>query len=254
MPDFLNDFNRQGLIKWGGEDSTDYGIVVGQSPVFDKPIRKQTVYNVPGRNGTILFQQDAFEDVVRTYNVWVAEETEEDSGGVLSGTLTDRVSAITAWLNSKSGYQELEDSFEPDYFRLAYYSGGDSFSDNMMQYGESELNFTCRPERFLKTGKTAVTVTNGTILDNPTKFTSRPLIYIQGSGTFGITLGGNTISATVTDYIYIDCEAQNAYRLATENRNDKISGAFPVMPSGANTVAITGSPTTVKITPRYYTI
>lgn len=248
MPDFLNDLNRQGLIKWGGENSTNYGIVVGESPVFDKPKRKQTVFNVPGRNGSILMQQDAFEDVVRTYKVWIAEDSANNA------TLTDRVSAVTAWLNSKSGYQELEDSFEPDYFRLAYYSGGDSFSDNMMQYGESELNFTCRPERFLKTGATAVTVTNGQTLTNPTKFTSKPLIYIQGSGTYSITLGGKTITATVTDYIYIDCDAQNAYRLATENRNDKITGSFPVMPSGANTVAITGSPTAVKITPRYFTI
>ena len=248
MPNYLNDLNRQGLIKWGGENSTNYGIVVGESPVFDKPKRKQTVYNVIGRNGSILMQQDAFEDVVRTYKVWIAEDSGNDA------TLTDRVSAITAWLNSKSGYQELEDSFEPDYFRLAYYSGGDSFSDNMMQYGESELNFTCRPERFLKTGKTAVTVSNGSILTNPTKFASKPLIYIQGSGTYSITLGGKTISATVADYIYIDCDTQNAYRLATENRNDKITGSFPTMPSGANTVSITGSPTSVKITPRYFTI
>ena len=60
MPDFLNGFNRQGLIKWGGENSTNYGIVVGESPVFDKPARKQTIFNVPNRNGSIIFQQDAF--------------------------------------------------------------------------------------------------------------------------------------------------------------------------------------------------
>ncbi len=48
----------------------------------------------------------------------------------------------------------------------------------------------------------------------------------------------------------------NAYRLAGENRNDKITGAFPVIVPGTNAVAIavTGTLNAVKITPHYYTI
>jgi len=253
MPNF-NDLNRQGLIKWGGEDSTNYGIVVRESPVFDKPKRKQTVFSVPGRNGSILFQEDAFEDVVRIYKVFVAEDLTEESGGIISGLLPERISAVTAWLNSKTGYQELEDSFEPDYFRLAYYSGEDSFSDDMLQYGEAELRFTCRPERFLKTGKTAVTVTNGATMTNPTKFPSKPLIHIEGSGEVTITFGGQTITADVFDYINIDCDSMNAYRLTTENRNDKITGSFPSLLSGDNTITISGTTSLVTITPRYFTI
>ena len=253
MPNF-NDLNRQGLIKWGGEDSTNYGIVVRESPVFDKPKRKQTVFSVPGRNGSILFQQDAFEDVVRTYKVWVSEDMQEDSGGVVSGLLPERISAVTAWLNSKKGYQELEDSFEPDFFRLAYYSGDDSFSDDLLQYGEAELRFVCRPERFLKTGKTAVTVTNGATMTNPTKFDAKPLIHIEGSGNVTVTFGGQSITADVFDYINIDCDTMNAYRLTTENRNDKITGSFPSLLSGDNTITISGTTTLVTITPRYFTI
>ena len=256
MPNFLNGFNSQGLIKWGGESSADFGMVVSKAPAFDKPTRKQTVYNVPGRNGSIIFQQDAFEDVERAYEVWIAEETEEDSGGVISGTLPERIAAFTAWLNSKTGYQELEDSFEPDFFRLAYYSGGNGFANQMMAVGHSTLTFTCRPERFLKSAKDAVTVTNGTVLNNPTLFTAKPLIHIEVASqtTIGITLGGNTISAEVFDYINIDSDTLNAYRLASENRNSSVSGSFPVLLPGSNTVAITGTPSSVTIVPRYFTI
>ena len=257
MPNYLNGFNKQGLIKWGGESSENFGMVVSAAPAFDKPIRKQTVYSVPGRNGSIIFQQDAFEDVERAYEVWIAEQTEEDSGGTpVSGTLPERIADFTAWLNSKPGYQELEDSFELDYFRLAYYSGGNNFTNQMMAVGHSTITFMCRPERFLKSAKTAVSVSNGTILNNPTKFTSKPLIHIEVSSpaTIGITLGGNTISAQVADYINIDCDTMSAYRLPTENKNDKITGSFPKMPPGSNAVAITGSPSTVTIVPRYFTI
>ena len=56
-----------------------------------------------------------------------------------------------------------------------------------------------------------------------------------------------------TDYIDIDCDRMNAYKGAT-NKNDKISGDFPVIKSGANTLATTGTITKLTITPRYFTI
>ena len=246
--------NKQGLIVFGGEASSDYGMVVSEAPTFERPQRKSSVYNVPGRNGAVIFQQDAWDDVVRSYKVWIDEAITEDSGGISSGYLADRVSAIEAWLNSKKGYQRLEDNFEPDIFRLAYYNGGDSFSNEMTAYGKATLRFTCRPERFLKSGETELTVVNNTVIKNPTKFTSKPLIHIVGSGTITVTIGGNTISASVTDYINIDCETMNAYRLASENKNSDISGSFPVILPDSNTVGVTGSATLVKVTPRYFTI
>ena len=239
--------NKQGLIVYGGESSADYGMVVSEAPAFDAPTRKTTVYNVAGRNGAVIFQEDAWEDVMRVYKVWLAFDND---------TLDTKVSAFEAMLNSKKGWQRLEDSFEPDYFRLAYYSGGNGFTNTMMAYGEADLNFTCRPERFLKVGELAISVTNGDKIINPTRFTSKPLIKITvpSSNTVTVTSGGNTISATVADYIYIDCDTMNAYRLTTENKNSDISGAFPVLEAGSNTIGITGTITSVEITPRFFTV
>ena len=164
MPDFLfNGTNRQGLIVYGGEASDDYGIVVSEAPVFDKPVRKTEVFNVPGRNGSILFQQNAFEDVTRTYKVWVSEGVDN---------LVTKVNAISAWLFSKTGYQRLEDSFEPDVFRLAYYSGGNEFANQLLMAAEADLSFTCRPERFYKDGENEIEVSNGDKINNLTRFAS----------------------------------------------------------------------------------
>ena len=237
--------NKHGLIVYGGESSADYGMVVSEAPAYERPNRKQTVYTVPGRNGAVVFQDDAWEDVIRSYNVWIAKGVQ---------ALSVKVDAFEAMLNSMKGYQRLEDNFEPDIFRLAYYSGGNNFSNNMTQYGEATISFTCRPERFLKTGEQEVMVINGDKLQNFTRFTSKPLIHIEGSGTVTVSIGGNTISASVTDYINIDCETMNAYRLAAENKNSDISGSFPVINPGENTVGITGTTTKVTVVPRYFTI
>lgn len=247
MIDYNSLTNRQGLLVWGGENSTDYGMVVRSCPAFDKPTKRTDVFTVPGRNGSILFQDGSFEDVTRSYSVWIAETT---------GYLTDKVNAFTAWLYSKSGYTRLEDNFEPDIYRLAYYSGSNDISNELTQYGETTLTFTCRPERFLKSGEEPIAVTNGDTLTNITKFASKPLIHIEATGTVNVTINGVTITATVTDYINIDCEKMNAYRLAAENMNDKITGAFPVIVPGTNAIGIsvTGTLNAVTITPRYYTI
>ncbi len=246
MPKLFNlGTNKQGLIVYGGESSSDYGMVVAEAPAFERPTRKQTVYSVPGRNGVILFQDDAWEDVTRSYKMWAVAD--ED-------TLVEKVDAFEAMLNSIKGYARLEDNFEPDVYRLAYYQGGQGFTNQMTQYGEAEISFVCRPERFYKNADNPIEVVNADVLINPTRFVAKPLIHIEGLGTVTVQIGGNTISADVTDYINIDCASMNAYRLVAENKNSDISGSFPIINPGSNTIGITGTTTLVTVTPRYFTI
>lgn len=246
MPKVLNELtNKRGLIVYGGETSSDYGIVVGEVPSFDKPNRRANVFPVQGRNGSVIFQDGSFDDVARSYKVWLDED---------NNNLADKVNAVSGWLYSKTGYQRLEDSFEPDVFRLAYYNGSGNVSNELMIYGETTLTFTCRPERFLKTGEETMTVSNGDKLNNPTRFDAKPLIHIEGSGTVSVKIGSKTITASITDYINIDCDRLNAYRLPSENKNAYISGKFPTIPSGVQTVTLTGTISKCEITPRYYII
>lgn len=239
--------NKQGLIVYDGVSSTDYGIVVSEAPSFDKPQRKSSVFNVPGRNGSVLFQEDAYNDVTRSYKVFLTDNARNN--------LNEVVNRFTDWLYSVRGYQRLEDSFEPDIFRLAYFSGGQNFSNEMMQAGETTLQFTCRPERFFKSGETEITVSNGDKLVNATNYTAKPLIYIEASNeTVTVSIGGKSIEANVDDYIYIDSERMNAYRTEAENMNSEVSGTFPTIAPGENGIGITGTVTKVTIIPRYFTI
>lgn len=247
MPDLFNiGTNKQGLIVYGGESSTDYGIVVSEAPAFDKAKKKVRVFTVPGRNGAVVFDEGSYEDTTRNYKVWVAKDKEE--------TLPEVVDAMSSWLYSKSGYVRLEDSFEPDIFRLAYYNGGTEVTNRMLQFGETTLPFICRAERFYKDAEQERTVSNGDKLYNPTRFESKPLIHIEGSGSVSISIQGVTMTATISDYINIDCDTMNAYRLPSENKNNTISGTFPTIKSGTNTIATTGTVTKVTIVPRYFTI
>lgn len=247
MPKLFNfTTNRRGLLVYGGESSADYGMVIAEAPAFERPARKQTIYKVPGRNSAVIFQQDAWEHTTRTYEVWLADDEEKD--------LVEQVNAFEAWLNASQGYNRLEDNFEPEIYRLAYYSGGDGFTNELMQYGRATIQFSCRPERFLKDGELPIEVVNGSKIYNDTKFASKPLIHIEGSGAVSVSVEGVTITATLTDYINIDCETMNAYRLAAENKNSVIGGSFPTIKPGVNSIGISGTVTSCTIVPRFFTI
>lgn len=242
--DFSTDKN--GRFNFAGESSADFGVIISKAPAFDHPTRKAQTFEVPGRNGVILQQENAWADVTRVYNVWLAVDHAQD--------LPEKANGFAAWLNSVKGYQKLEDSFEPEVFRLAYFVGGIDISNQLMQYGEAAVSFVCRPERFYKSGDIARALSNGDQIFNPTRFIARPLLHIEGSGDITVSINGESITATVADYINIDCDRLNAYRLPAENMNNKITGTFPTIAPGVNNVSITGTVTAATIKPRFYTI
>lgn len=241
-----NTTDKNGNFNFNGEDSADYGLIISEPPLFTRPTRKQTAFEVPGRNGVVLFQQNAWNDTTRIYRVWLAVDHDYE--------MPSKVADVEAWLNSTTGYCRLEDNFEPDFFRLAYYSGGNEFSNNFMQYGEASINFTCRPERFYKSGDVPITLVNGTPINNPTRFIAKPLIHIEGSGSVSFTINGASMTATITDYINIDCDRMNAYRQIGESMNDKLTGEFPRLAPGSNGVILSGGITNATLTPRFYEI
>lgn len=242
--DISTDKNGQFII--GGESSADFGFVVAEAPKFEHGTRKFSAFEVPGRNGVILHQQNAWGDVPRVYKVWAAVDHAQE--------LPVKVAAFSAWLNSLNGYNRLEDTFEPEFFRLAYYNGGADITNKFMQYGEVSVAFTCRPERFYKTGEQVKALENGGKINNPTRFTAYPLLHIEGTGNITVRIGAKIITAQLTDFINIDCERMNAYRQPAENMNNKISGEFPELAPGLNTITTTGNITNATITPRFYTI
>ena len=147
------------------------------------------------------------------------------------------------------------DDYEPDIFRLAYYQGGFDVTNKKTRVGKFDIAFRCRPERFLTSGSTAVTVASGGKVTNPTTFDAKPLIHIVGSGSGTLTVAGTVMSFTdMVDYLNVDCDTMDVYRLASENRNSLMTGSFPVLHTGDNTITYTGGITSVSITPRWWKI
>ena len=233
-----------GEITWAGVPlSTVTNVLIENAPETNRPARKVDRYEVPGRNGDIVVAQDAWENVPRTYDL-VA----------YGGDYNQMTSALMEWLYAPSGYQRLEDSFDALVYRLAYVSEATDIENLVNENGRCTVSFKCDPRRFLKTGESAVTLSGTGTITNPTRFTAKPVITVSGSGNGTIECGGNTITiAGIYDGMTIDCEQMDAYA-GTTNLNNLVSGSFPVIPGGEQTITITGGITSISVVPNWWTL
>lgn len=231
------------MIWWHEISSDDLHVVVERYPDVVMPSRKMEKISVPGRNGDLLIQQDAFENVQQRYEVYISAETPR---------LPTIAHKVAEWLCVK-GYQRLEDSYWLDTFRLAAYQGGAEITNVLNRFGRATIEFDCKPQRFFKYGDFFETMSKNQVLHNPSPYTAKPIIVIQGSGSGTLTLGGKTLSLTDCNGITVDCDIMQVYK-GTTNKNSTASGAFPELPEGDSSITWTGGITGVKLKPRWWTI
>ena len=235
----------EGSFIWNSKNSRDFGLYMSKAPSISRPARKQEVVSVPGRNGDIIIQHDAWEN--RTVEMQVFS----------FGNLGDpemRFNAIHNWLKTP-GYRRLEDSFNPDHYMLAYYPGGDNIETLVEQAERGSLTFNAQPQRFLKSGERSISLTSGQKLRNPTEFDALPQITIKGTGVASLQVGDYVIAISeIGGEIVLDSAIQDAYadRGAT-NRNSSVSLTdFPVL-SGTTEISWSGDGITgVSIAPNWW--
>lgn len=167
-----------------GVDSKDFGVYIADTGAFNAPERDVEMVEIPGRNGAYALDKGRFSNIEVTYNAFVATDSESD---YVSG-----INALRNALCSRKGYCRLEDEFNPNEYRMAVYKSGLKVSSIGEQAGEFTITFDCQPQRFLKSGETAVTVADGGTITNPTLFESRPLVEVEGYGRLSVD-GDNVV-------------------------------------------------------------
>lgn len=233
------------MIWWAGKCSADIGLVVEYYPNQNGPSRRLETIQIPGRNGDLLIDSGAYDNYTQEYEVYFNAERD---------CTPAKARAIRAWLQTAIGYQRLEDSYDPGYYRMAYYVGPMDVENIMNQFGRATLSFACQPQRWRKDGEYPLPCPNGGSLYND-GFPALPLIKVSGTGAGNLYVGRYTVAMKSLDgYVMLDSETQNAYK-DTLNKNSTISAPeFPVLQPGENTVSWDGGIAAVEITPRWWTV
>jgi len=228
---------------FNGHNCMEYGIACSGEATFDAPARDVSAVSIPGRNGDLIFDNGRFKNINVEYPAFFV------------GNFPGNVAAARAWLLGPHSYQRLTDDYHPGEFRLGVYTGGLSFEPTAWNlHAETEITFNCKPQRFLEAGELTTLIVNGGAITNPTAFDALPIISITGTGDATLTINGSTIAFTgLTGGAILDSEEQDA-SYGGLSVNNLMTGDFPVLMPGSNSISWTGGITSVEITPRWWTI
>lgn len=187
----------------GGINSLDYGIYITGEGVYDAPNRAVEMVEIHGRNGALILDKGHFENIEIKYPC--------GSFGEGNKTFEQRITEFKNAVLSLKGYQRLTDTYATDVYRLASCANG--FEVAPVQggkAGEFDLVFNCKPQRFLTSGETLVTVANNGTVTNPTAFDSQPTIQVNGYGT--LTFNGYEV--TIENGVMGEYELMGAFSIA----------------------------------------
>lgn len=224
--------------------SNQFGVWISGEGTFNAPERDIEFVEIPGRSGDLILENNRFRNIEITYPAFISKGFES------------RFDIFKAALLSKKGYKVLQDTYHPDEFRLAAYSGPmEPQTGPYNRAGTFDIVFRCKPQRYLVSGTTTTTFTASGTITNPTNYTAQPNIRVYGAGN--IAVGGVTITVAASAYPYIDidCEAMDA-RYGSNNANSLVTvynDTFPTLAPGENAVTFTGF-SQVTIQPRWWTV
>lgn len=233
-------------------NSYDFGFYISGEGVYNAPSRNVEAVSIPGRNGDLMLDLKSFENISVVYPAFNYETT--------YAGFTAAMDTIRNAFASKVGYQRLTDTFHPDEFRLATFRSGLEVDPIMYNSGAKfDLEFDCKPQRFLVSGETPQTFTASGSITNPTQFPADPLLEVVGTGK--VTIGAYSFEISSNPgRIYIDADIMEAWSLSGSTKiSQNGSVAYtdhktPKIDPGTVAVTLGTGITELKITPRWWRI
>lgn len=128
-------------ITFNGKNSLEFSLYVSGDKTFNSPEKDYTKVSVPGRSGDLVISNNRYKNINVVYS------------GIIINDYSNNVEKIRDWLLSPDGYCRLEDTYHPDEFRLACFSGPIDFDTLLLEAGSTSLSFDCKPQRFLKSAE-----------------------------------------------------------------------------------------------------
>lgn len=240
---------------YNGVSSLDMGLRIECKNVFSAPKHESRFQSIPGRDGDLVLPFGRFQNVQVTYSVFLPAKSVAE--------LQTKITAVKAWLFTEPDcYHELRDTYDTGCFRRAVISTSLDIEDQLNKIGVFTVSFSCLPFKYLDSGQEAVTITEGggsESLLNPTVFSSRPLIRVNGSGNgvLNIINAGGIVRMefeNIDSFLYVDSEQMNCYKGAVSMNDAVTAEKYPVLSAGENHFVFNGGITSVAVTPRWVTL
>ena len=212
----------------------DFGIIINVKPPSVVPENNIDEYELPGRDGNLTIDYKTRKSYILPLECTIMDKS--------------RIEEVKTWLMNTAS--DLIFSWDPDYKYQARIINKIDISQSLKTFGEFPLMFKVQPYK-LSIGEELITLENAGTIYNGTGNTSLPIIEVFGTGAITLTINGLSVILTnVVDYVTINSDLQDAYK-DTLLKNNNMSGEFPTLEVGNNTISWTGTVTKVEITPNW---
>ena len=186
-------------LTYAGTNLNTFGVWFDSSRKYKKPAKRYLGFDVPARNGTLYASEHKFDNVVIEYRCYIKENFATNYNNLIN------------FLNSFDTYQVLENSVDNTVYRLALFHEELSVdTGQFLKDGQFSLFFDCKPQAFLKSGETEITIENlvnelhlGQINSDGSFSSSTTRVTNATSGTssqISVSAGTYTLTATGLDY------------------------------------------------------
>ena len=223
---------------WKNKDSyLDYGIVINVLPPETVPESDIEEIEITGRDGTLTIDNNAKKSYTLPMECTLLDFT--------------RIDEIKAWLGGNSG--DLIFNWQNTYKYEARLNNKIDIAQSLEVLGEFQLIWKVQPYKKNIDNSIITLIATGTIL-NSGSANSKPIIKVFGTGAITLTVNGNIVNLTnIVDYVTVDSDLADCYK-ETQLMNNDMSGEFPILTPGNNTISWTGAVTKLEITPNFRSI
>ena len=141
-----------GNLIFNGVSTVDLGAVIQTPPVYEFPSKTYEHIKIEGRSGDLLIDNNSYDNVERKYYLALAF--------LKNSVFVTNARMIVEWLHSVKGYARLEDTYEPEYYRMAAFENPGSLPNLYDEATALEVVFKCKPQRYLKSGEEPILISS----------------------------------------------------------------------------------------------
>jgi len=155
-------------LTYAGKPLSEFGVWVDNSKIYRKPMKRYTGYDIPARNGTLYQSDKKYDNVTMEFNCYIKKDFDTNFSNLVN------------YLNSFDTYQKLENSHNPNMFRLAlFHEAVEVETGQFLKDGQFRLYFDCKPQEFFKIGDEFIDIGTGIVLNNPSYQKSKPVFKVK---------------------------------------------------------------------------
>ena len=215
--------------KWNNVSFNSMGIIIESTPIVSIPKHSFTEYVIPGRNGSLNEDNKTFDTISFSLDCHFNTDNVSD------------INALRKWLQ---GYGTLQLDNEKVY--IGRISNAIPI-EKVMNFRKFKIQFMLQP---IARALNVTTVTSTSSFTADTYMDSYPIITLTASGNVTVILNDVTFTLSDTNGTYVlDCDAKVITKNGS-NASNIMSGDFPKVISGGNSLNVVGSVSGFKI--EYY--